>query len=93
MVKILLTNLVLKHIIVVVSKILGNCVTVARQTLTLFVGVRIPIPQPTKRELLVDKSSLFVYPSRRLGISSAKGCIPCGLMRYNGYAVDFFTIL
>ena len=26
--------------------ILGNCVTVARQTLTLFVGVRIPIPQP-----------------------------------------------
>ena len=27
-------------------KILGNCVTVARQTLTLFVGVRIPIPQP-----------------------------------------------
>ena len=25
---------------------LGNCVTVARQTLTLFVGVRIPIPQP-----------------------------------------------
>ena len=29
-----------------VKKILGNCVTVARQTLTLFVGVRIPIPQP-----------------------------------------------
>ena len=28
--------------------ILGNCVTVARQTLTLFVGVRIPIPQPYK---------------------------------------------
>ena len=28
-------------------KILRNCVTVARQTLTLFVGVRIPIPQPT----------------------------------------------
>ena len=26
--------------------ILGNCVTAARQTLTLFVGVRIPIPQP-----------------------------------------------
>ncbi len=25
---------------------MGNCVTVARQTLTLFVGVRIPIPQP-----------------------------------------------
>ena len=25
---------------------LGNSVTVARQTLTLFVGVRIPIPQP-----------------------------------------------
>ena len=28
------------------ANILGNCVTVARQTLTLFVGVRIPIPQP-----------------------------------------------
>ena len=28
--------------------ILGNCVTVARQTLTLFVGVRIPIPQPSR---------------------------------------------
>ena len=28
--------------------ILGNCVTVARQTLTLFVGVRIPIPQPVE---------------------------------------------
>ena len=27
---------------------LGNSVTVARQTLTLFVGVRIPIPQPSK---------------------------------------------
>ena len=30
------------------NKILRNCVTVARQTLTLFVGVRIPIPQPSK---------------------------------------------
>ena len=30
-----------------------------------------PLP-PTKRELLVDKSSLFVYPSRRLGISSPR---------------------
>ena len=28
---------------------MGNCVTVARQTLTLFVGVRIPIPQPAQR--------------------------------------------
>ena len=28
--------------------ILGNCVTAARQTLTLFVGVRIPIPQPER---------------------------------------------
>ena len=32
--------------IIIVLSILGNCVTVARQTLTLFVGVRIPIPQP-----------------------------------------------
>ena len=29
-----------------------NCVTVARQTLTLFVGVRIPIPQPKKTDHL-----------------------------------------
>ena len=34
--------------IIIVLQILGNCVTVARQTLTLFVGVRIPIPQPYK---------------------------------------------
>ena len=34
--------------IIIVLPILGNCVTVARQTLTLFVGVRIPIPQPYK---------------------------------------------
>ena len=32
--------------------LLGNCVTVARQTLTLFVGVRIPIPQPIPRNNL-----------------------------------------
>ena len=30
----------------------------------------IPPSAPTKRELLSTKSSLFVYPSRRLGISS-----------------------
>ena len=29
---------------------LGNCVTAARQTLTLFVGVRIPIPQPKESD-------------------------------------------
>ena len=29
------------------QQIMWNSVTVARQTLTLFVGVRIPIPQPT----------------------------------------------
>ena len=45
--------------------ILGNCVTAARQTLTLFVGVRIPIPQPKERTdpcgrffLLIAKLSL-----------------------------------
>ena len=31
--------------------LLGNCVTVARQTLTLFVGVRIPIPLPVKQTM------------------------------------------
>ena len=36
-------------------------------------GVRIPLPAPTKREhLSTDKCSLFVYPSRRLGISSRR---------------------
>ncbi len=34
------------NIISLVGQTLGNSVTVARQTLTLFVGVRIPIPQP-----------------------------------------------
>ena len=39
---------------------LGNCVTVARQTLTLFVGVRIPIPQPKKKHWL-NKSVLLFF--------------------------------
>ena len=39
---------------------LGNCVTVARQTLTLFVGVRIPIPQP-KRKLADLNSEFFIF--------------------------------
>ena len=43
--------------------------------LSLTSVVRIHHPPPTKRELLSTKSSLFVYPSRRLGISSA----PTGL--------------
>ena len=34
------------NIIMFVGQTLRNSVTVARQTLTLFVGVRIPIPQP-----------------------------------------------
>ena len=35
------------------------------------VGVQVPSPAPTKTEhLSTDKCSVFVYPSRRLGISS-----------------------
>ena len=34
--------------------------------------VRIQLPPPTKKELLSTKSSFFVYPSRRLGISSPR---------------------
>ena len=36
-------------IVLLLKYVLGNCVTVARQTLTLFVGVRIPIPQPKRK--------------------------------------------
>ena len=39
---------------------LGNCVTVAQQTLTLYVGVRIPIPQPEKSRLR-KQSAFFSY--------------------------------
>ncbi len=39
------------------QRIMWNSVTVARQTLTLFVGVRIPIPQPSAS----IKSRLFYY--------------------------------
>ena len=39
--------------------LLGNCVTVARQTLTLFVGVRIPIPLPKKQTMI--SWSVFLY--------------------------------
>ena len=35
-------------------------------------GVQFPFPAPTKKELLSTKSSFFVYPSRRLGISSRR---------------------
>ncbi len=49
----MLTNRFCSAIIQIVAdsttqKILGNCVTVAQQTLTLYVGVRIPIPQSEK---------------------------------------------
>jgi len=37
-----------------------------------FTWVRILVPLPTKKELLATKSSFFVYPSRRLGISSRR---------------------
>ena len=50
------------------SVTLGNSVTVARQTLTLFVGVRIPIPQP-KNPTSFDLSDFFIQADR-LGISS-----------------------
>ena len=39
---------------------LGNCVTAARQTLTLFVGVRIPIPQP-ENDRFRQESVVFSY--------------------------------
>ena len=64
----LLTNDSVSAIISTV-KLMRNCVMAARQTLTLFVRVQILLPQPTKKELLSTKSSFFVYPSRRLGIS------------------------
>ena len=41
------------------DNILRNSVTVARQTLTLFVGVRIPIPQPKNEALIMG--ALFLY--------------------------------
>ena len=34
--------------------------------------VQLPSDPPTKKELLSTKSSFFVYPSRRLGISSPR---------------------
>ncbi len=43
------------------NSILGNCVTVARQTLTLFVGVRIPIPQPKSTNLDRGLSILLLH--------------------------------
>ena len=50
------------------NKILRNCVTVARQTLTLFVGVRIPIPQPEK----VRRASAGLF-QRNLPFGQVKG--------------------
>ena len=51
---------------------MGNSVTVARQTLTLFVGVRIPIPQPEKSSISTEML-LFCLCKIRIGIRTAKG--------------------
>ena len=47
--------------IITLLQILGNCVTVARQTLTLFVGVRIPIPQPKIIARLFRRAIIFCF--------------------------------
>ena len=52
-----LTNFLVRYIIHIVP--LGNGVTVARQTLTLFVGVRIPIPQPKTFPSFVREGFIF----------------------------------
>ena len=49
---------------------MGNSVTVARQTLTLFVGVRIPIPQPEKSSISLEML-LFCLCKIRIGIRTA----------------------
>ena len=46
----------------------GNCVTAAQQTLTLYVGVRIPIPLP-KNSTSFDLSNFFIHCESN-GISS-----------------------
>lgn len=56
--------------------LLGNCVTVARQTLTLFVGVRIPIPQPMPRNKLFRGFFMPEY---------------CFLRRYSSKVSAFFA--
>ena len=50
--------------------------------------VRIQLPPPTKKELLSTKSSFFVYPSRRLGISSPHNvrCISSALRAVSHHA-------
>ena len=47
--------------------VLRNSVTVARQTLTLFVGVRIPIPQP-RLPTEIDDVGEIPEPTRVSGI-------------------------
>ena len=51
-----------------ISCSLRNCVRVAQQTLTLFVWVRILVPQP-KNSTSFDLSDFFIQADR-LGISS-----------------------
>ena len=41
--------------------ILWNSVTVARQTLTLFVGVRIPIPLPKRKQQISKEICCFLF--------------------------------
>ena len=53
-------------IIVTLSQILRNCVMVARQSLTLFVKVRILVPQPHRRRaVLYELPAVFLLHARR----------------------------
>ena len=57
--------------------ILWNSVTVARQTLTLFVGVRIPIPQPKRDSENLNFRCLFIFCNKQWRDSNKGGLQIC----------------
>ena len=57
--------------------------------------LQIPPSAPTKKELLSTKSSFFVYPSRRLGISSDASryiISPCRAVSHHALACIFLRL-
>ena len=71
-----------------ISCSLRNCVRVAQQTLTLFVWVRILVPQPKNRQSSTEGCRFF-YPIRRVGISSHRRCVFCRLDDMQHFALIF----
>ena len=75
----------------------GNCVTAAQQTLTLYVGVRIPIPLPKKNDHLLMVVFSFLWrgiedshhSAARRGVRISRPKV--GMLAYQTQGVEIFA--